>query len=374
MTRMRRRAHPRRYGGPVIDHALPAATPPTRVADAGAPERGARVTISDVAAAAGVSVSTVSKVINARYGVSAKTAEHVSRVVSELGFETSLVASSLRGGRTNVIGVLVAEFEPFALSLLQGISAELRGASYDLLAYAGRLTPSEQTGWERRSLSRLGGTLIDGAIIVTPTVESPNGAVPVVAIDRHTGRSPQRSISGDNRHGALQATRHLIELGHRRIAHIRGRIDLESALLREEGYRAALDEAGLAPEDALIVDGGYRPETTTAAITALLDLAHPPTAVFAANDLSALRALEVAHERGLRVPDDLSIVGFDDIPAATTSQPGLTTVHQPLLEMGRLAARRLIDELEGRAQPAPEAQDQLPTTLVVRGSTAPPRI
>lgn len=360
----------------MIEHAVPAAPParalPASSAEDGAPDRAGRVTINDVAAAAGVSVSTVSKVINARYGVSAKTAEHVSRVVRELGFETSLVASSLRGGRTNVVGVLVAEFEPFALSLLQGISAELRGADYDVLAYAGRLTPSEQTGWERRSLSRLGGTLIDGAIIVTPTVESPNSAVPVVAIDRHTGRSPQRSISADNRDGALQAVRHLVELGHRRIAHIRGRVDLESALLREDGYRAALTEAGIPVDDTLIVDGGYRPETTTDAIAALLDLEHPPTAVFAANDLSALRALEVARERGVLVPRDLSIIGFDDIPEATTADPGLTTMHQPLLEMGRLAARRLIDELEGRAQPAPEEQDQLPTTLVVRGSTAPP--
>ncbi len=361
------------YGGPVIEPAALQTAPSATAerADA-ADERAGRVTINDVAAAAGVSVSTVSKVINGRYGVSAKTAEHVSRVVGELGFETSIVASSLRGGRTNVIGVLVAGFEPFTLGVLQGISAELTGTGYDLLAYSGRSAPGEQAGWERRSLSRLGGTLIDGAILVTPTVETASTPVPIIAIDPHTGRSPLQSISGDNRDGALQAVRHLIELGHRRIAHLRGRGDLESALLREEGYRRALLEAGIPVREELIVDGDYLADTATGAVAALLDLADPPTALFAANDVSAIRAMDVATGRGLRVPQDLSVVGFDDIPAAATSVPALTTVHQPLEEMGRLAARRLLDELDGRAQPEPGRHEELATQLVVRGTTAAP--
>jgi LacI family transcriptional regulator len=331
----------------------------------------ARATIHDVAQAAGVSVSTVSKVINGRYGVSAKTFARVMDVVSELGYESSLIASSLRRGRTDVVGVLVAEFEPFALALLQGIAEGLEGTGYDLLAYAGSLSGANDaghTGWERRSLSRLGGTLVDGAIIVTPTVDSPSATVPVVAIDPHTGEPGTASVDSDSLDGALQATRHLIELGHRRIGHLRGRGDLESALLREEGYRRALTEAGIEVDPALIGDGGYRADEATEAATAILSLADPPTAIFAANDLSAIRTLEIARARGLRVPDDLSVVGFDDIPGAAAAEPPLTTIRQPLQEMGETAVRMLLRELGDGSATAEHVR--LPTRLIVRGSTA----
>ncbi|MGW9112974.1 LacI family DNA-binding transcriptional regulator [Microbacterium sp. NPDC055683] len=341
-------------------------TPPTDVP-------AGRATIHDVALAAGVSASTVSKVINGRYGVSAKTSEHVLRVVDDLGYASSLIASSLRRGRTDVVGVLVADFEPFALALLEGISAALHGSGYDLLSYAGSIADGPRhEGWERRSLSRLGGTLIDGAILVTPTVEAAGSSVPVVAIDPHTGESLSPAVAADSLAGALQATRHLVELGHTRIAHVRGRIDLESARLREEGYRRALAEAGIAFDPELVRAGGYSTAETTEAAAALLDLADRPTAVFAANDLSALRTMEVAQERGLRIPDDLSIVGFDDIPAAASSEPTLTTIRQPLREMGAEAVRLLLARLDGDADAAPE-HVQLPTRLIVRGSTAPRR-
>ncbi|WP_456283595.1 LacI family DNA-binding transcriptional regulator [Microbacterium sp. JZ101] len=334
-----------------------------------------RATIHDVARVAGVSVSTVSKVINGRYGVSAKTSAHVLRVVTELGYESSLIAASLRRGRTHVIGVLVAEFEPFALSLLEGISEALQGTGYDLLSYAGSLsgpTEGQHEGWERRSLSRLGGTLIDGAIIVTPTVEAPSASVPVVAIDPHTGPAGATTVDSDNLEGAIAATRHLIELGHRRIAHVRGRRDLESARLREEGYRTALAEAGIAFDPALVVDGGYRSEESTPAAEQLLSLADPPTAVFAANDLSAIRTIEIARARGISVPDDLSVVGFDDIPAAASHEPPLTTIRQPLREMGAAAVRILLGKLDG-GDDASDAHVRMPAQLVIRASTAPAR-
>ncbi|WOF24238.1 LacI family DNA-binding transcriptional regulator [Microbacterium betulae] len=331
-----------------------------------------RATIHDVALAAGVSVSTVSKVVNGRYGVSAKTSARVLGVVSELGYETSLIASSLRRGRTNVVGVLVAEFEPFALALLQGISEALQDSGYDLLAYAGSLSGTDDArheGWERRSLSRLGGTLIDGAVIVTPTVDSATASVPVVAIDPHTGASGPAAIDVDSLDGALQATRHLIELGHRRIGHVRGRTDLESARLREEGYRRALGEAGIVVDPALVRDGGYRAAEATDAAGSLLDLEDRPTAIFAANDLSAIRTIEVAAGRGLRVPHDLSVVGFDDIPGAASHEPPLTTIRQPLHEMGATAVRLLLRKLDDEDD-APAEHVRLPASLVVRGSTA----
>lgn len=326
-----------------------------------------RITIHDVARAAGVSVATVSKAINGRDGVSAATLAHVRDVVDELGYESSLVATSMRRRRTNVIGVLVAEFEPFALQLLQGVSTALQGTQYDVLAYAGSISAGSHLGWERRSLSRLGGTLIDGAIIVTPTTTPKTTSVPIVAIDPHAGPNGPATVSVINDSGARVAVEHLISLGHRRIAHLRGRTDLESAQQREHGYRSALEAAGIPFDPALIADGGYRAADSTAGAHALLDLAEPPTAVFAANDLSAIEMIRVARERGLRVPADLSVMGFDDIPEASTHIPQLTTVRQPLAEMGMAAVRVLLSMLDGGEY----EHVRLPAELVARESTAP---
>jgi len=328
-----------------------------------------RTTIHDVAHAAGVSVATVSKAINGRDGVSATTMSHVMSVVDELGYESSLVATSMRRRRTDVIGVLVAEFEPFALQLLQGVSSALQGTQYDVLAYAGSVSAGEHRGWERRSLSRLGGTLIDAAIVVTPTSMPANASVPIVAIDPSEGPDGPSTVSVINVDGARAATEHLIALGHRRIAHLRGRTDLISAQQREEGYRSALDASGIAFDDALLADGGYRTADSTAGAHALLDLADPPTAVFAANDLSAIEMIRVAVERGLRVPDDLSVIGFDDIPEAAFHTPQLSTVRQPLTEMGAAAVRVLLSMMAGG-----EREDvRMSAELKARESTAAPR-
>ncbi len=330
------------------------------------------MTISDVALAAGVSVATVSKVVNNRYGVAASTAEHVLSVVAELGYESSLVARSLRRQSTNVIGVLVAEFEPYSTELLKGISAAMDGTGYELLAYSGGSDGGVKVGWERRSLSRLGGTLIDAAIVVTPTmVMSEAAGIPVVAVDPHTGPEGIHTVDSDNATGAREAVEHLIGLGHRRIAHLGGRTDLESARLRELGYRQALETIGIDVDPNLIRVGGYRPDTADTPARELLEPAfgERPTAVFAANDQSAIHLIEVARELGLRVPDDLSVVGFDNIPEAATSSPPLTTVDQPLQRMGAEALRLVLDLLDG----TPRARHlQLPTSLVVRASTAPP--
>ncbi|WP_245570987.1 LacI family DNA-binding transcriptional regulator [Glaciibacter superstes] len=327
-----------------------------------------RVTIADVAREAGVSVPTVSKVVNGRYGVAPTTFKRVMEVVAALGYETSLVAASLRRQQTNVIGILVAEFESFSVELLKGISSAATGTGYELLAYSALAPGGVSPGWERRSLSRLAGTLIDGAIIVTPTVLIPTTSIPVVAIDPHTGQAGPSAIDSDNVDAARVATRYLIELGHRRIAHIRGRSDLTSAQLRETGYRESLEEAGIAFDPALVRDGGYQAALTAEAARELLTRQDRPTAVFAANDMSALGVLAVAHELGLRVPQDLSVIGFDDVPEAARSTPQLTTMAQPLHELGAQALRMLVDLLGGNEVPQ---QVLLPAELVVRESTGP---
>lgn len=328
-----------------------------------------RPTIHDVAAAAGVSVATVSKAVNGRYGVSPTTVSRVLDAVKTLGYESSLVASSMRSRRTGVIGVLVADIEPFSAEILKGVGGALSDTGYDLLAYTGARRDGE--GWERRSLSRLSGTLIDAAIIVTPTIVTVASEVPIVAIDPHTGRGVVPTVESDSFTGAQQAVHYLVQLGHRRIGFIAGRPDLRSAVARASGYRAGLSAAGISFDPALVGVGRYAQDVAREAAEAMLSLDDPPTAVFAANDLSALSIIDVAADRGLRVPEDLSVVGFDDVPEAARAQPALTTVRQPMKRLGAEAVRMVLALLAG--EELPETHIQLPTRLVARGTTAPPR-
>jgi LacI family transcriptional regulator len=330
-----------------------------------------RVTIRDVADLAGVSVATVSKVINERYGVSSATSARVQGVIDELGYESSIVARSLRNQRTNVIGVLVSDIEPFSAELIKGAARGLHGTGYELIVYSAGGRSPDRVGWENRALSRLGGTLIDGALLVTPTVVGPSFGAPVVAVDPHTGSDEVPTVDSDNRRGAQLATQHLLDLGHRRIGFVGGRVDLESARLRELGHTETLQRAGLEVDRDLLRIGSYDAAESRAAAAELLSLPEPPTALFAANDLSAIAVMEEAEARGLRVPEDLSVVGFDNVPESAMTKPGLTTVHQPIQEMGERAVRILVGLLAGRAPDA--MHETLATHLVERRSCAPLR-
>ena len=325
-----------------------------------------RATINDVASEAGVSVATVSKVLNRRYGVAVSTTAHVQEVIDRLGYEPSLVARSLRSHRTNVIGVLVAEFEPFSTELLKGLSKAIGGSGYDLLAYSGGGRTGGNAGWERRHLSRLSGTLIDGAILVTPSVVDSEYRIPVVAVDPHTGPSGLPTVDSDNLSGAITATEYLIGLGHRRIGFLGGRPDLESARLRDEGYRRALTDAGIPVNPELMRVAGYREETADLPARELLTMSEPPTAIFAANDLSAIRTMDVARSLGFSVPENLSVIGFDNVPESALATPPLTTINQPIQQMGFEAMKFLIDLINGT--PIDDPHRQLSTKLVPRGS------
>jgi LacI family transcriptional regulator len=290
----------------------------------------------------------------------------VEGIIAEMGYVGSLGASGLRSQRTNVVGVLVADFEPYSAELIKGAARATRNTKYDILAYAGGEAPE----WERRSLARLGGTLIDAAVVVTPTTPDAAISVPVVAIDPHYGPNWLPTIDCDSLGGARSATQHLIELGHTRIAFLGGRKELDSSRSREAGFREAMRLAGIDVAEELVRDSRYDPDVAYAVCDELLSLPEPPTAVFAANDVTAMRAIAAAQARGLTVPDDLSVVGFDDIPDATLSTPSLTTVRQPLQAMGEAAMRMLLDILEGKEHSQHVRMD---TEFVVRESTAPPR-
>jgi LacI family transcriptional regulator len=325
------------------------------------------VTIRDVAAAAGVSVATVSKVLNERYGVAADTATRVKAVIDELGYEASLVAQSLRNHRTNVIGILVADLEPFSAELLKGAADAIRGSGFELVVYSAGGRIGDHVGWERRYLSRLSGTLIDGAILVTPTVVDVRYGAPIVAVDPHTGPTDLPTIDSANLAGAQLAVEHLLALGHRRIGMLTGRPDLQSARLREDGFRQAMAAARLPVDERHVDVGAYDPEVSSASARRMLTGTNRPTAIFAANDISAIATVETAAELGLRVPADLSVVGFDDVPESAMCTPPLTTVHQPIREMGQCAIELLIRLIRGET--AEPIQFTLATRLVVRQST-----
>jgi LacI family transcriptional regulator len=327
-----------------------------------------RVTIRDVAERAGVSVATVSKVINQRYGVAANTYAKVQSVIQELGYEASLVAQSLRNHQTNVIGILVADLEPFSAELLKGAGDAIRGSGFELVVYSAGGRVGDHVGWERRYLSRLSGTLVDGAVLVTPTVIDVQYGAPVVAVDPHTGPSGLPTVDSDNFTGARLGVEHLLELGHRRIGLISGRPDLQSAQLREGGYREALAGAGIVVAEDLIEVGEYDPEVSTRAARALLSRPDRPTAIFAANDISAIATIGVARELGLDVPGELSVVGFDNLPESALAAPPLTTVNQPIRAMGQHAIEMLIKLIRGEHPPT--AHLTLSTELVIRQTTA----
>ena len=325
------------------------------------------LTIRDVAEACGVSVSTVSRVLNDKDDVSAETYEKVRRVIAEMGYTSSLAATSMRSRSTNVIGVLVVDIgDPFSLELFKGIGKAIRGTEYDLIAYSsGHIAATAQSGWDRRHLSRLDGNITDGVLVVTPTTEDLTAISPLVALDPHEHNIFPAVISA-NREGAIAVMEYLIDLGHRRIGFITGRQGLVSSNHRQQGYIEALEQAGLPVDVALIQQGDYTRENGFRCAQHLFNLPHPPTAIFAANDQSALGVLDAANAAGLHVPDDLSVVGFDNIPLAMCSVPGLTTVDQSVSEMGYVATTMLIKLIKGETLDEPLCK--IPTRLVTRDS------
>ena len=327
-----------------------------------------RSTLVDIAAGAGVSVSTVSKVLNGRTDVAAGTRARITVLLRQHGYQ---VASRLGFG---VVDLLIADLHsPWAEELLRGTLEAANEAGTSVIATTVH-SPQEFDDWLDRATTR--GT--DGALCVLRLPGSRElrrlaaARIPLVMIDPATEPGDAiRSVGTTNWLGGMTSTRHLIELGHRRIAIIGGPPGLWSSQARLDGYRAALQAAGLSPDEALIRRGDFMVAAGRAQARELLTLPEPPTAVVAGNDSQAFGVLQALGERGLRAPDDLSVVGFDDVPVATWATPALTTVRQPLAAMAATGFRML------RSDPATAAGEphhiELATVLVVRESTGPPR-
>jgi LacI family transcriptional regulator len=332
-----------------------------------------RVTIREIAEEAGVSIATVSRVLNDREDVSPETRELVGRVIRDHGYTANRNARGLSAGRSGLIGVLVPLLYPAYFS---GI---LAGTAQALAEHDMHIVLSPTGGEHDREVSvvdRLHG-LTDGALIILPNESSEELAglldrgFRFVVIDPlmplHE-RIP--SVSAAHTSGTDQAMQHLLELGHRRIAHIPGPAGWVATEDRRRGYRAALATAGIPLDPELEVEAIPEIFPGRDAALSLLDLPDRPTAIFAFNDNIAIGAMQAARARGLRVPEDLSIVGFDDVEHATIVTPALTTVRQPLAEMGRTAVSLLSRLLE--RQRFETLHVELATRLVVRDSTAPP--
>lgn len=327
------------------------------------------VTIHDVARAAGVSVSTVSRVLNDKDDVSQATYSRVQDVISEMGYTSSLAAKSMRSRQTNVIGLIMPDLEEsFPLEVMKGINHAIAQFNYDLIVYTnGDIHKNTTAEKESHYVSLLNNSITDGVIIVTPVATNFATNAPVVAVDPNNATPNCPAIIATNRNGALSAMDYLIELGHRRIAFVSGRTDLQSSVRRQQGYLDGLQQAGIEVDPALMVEGDFTMQVGAICGQQLLSLPQPPTAVFAANDQSAFGVIKAAHEMGFSIPEDLSVIGFDNIPEAAYYLPvGLTTIDQSVRQMGIVATEMLIKLIKGET--LEQMVNKMHTQLIIRGS------
>ena len=313
-----------------------------------------KLTIRDIAELAGVSKSTVSRVLNAKQDVDPATREHILKVIEEHTFVLDMAASKLAGGRSRLIGSLIPSLAwPLMPEIMRGISEVVAQSPYELILYSITHEQVHHDREQRDVISRiLHSNLASGVLAVFPGPSIPyltelyEGGFPVVIIDDRSEPTSVPWVSADNRVGAHAATKYLLQLGHRRIAHIQGPVDYKASQERYLGYCDALQEVGLVPDPDLVRQGGFTPTDGRSAANHFMTMPDRPTAIFASNDHVAYDVLVAADEHGIRVPEQLSVVGFDDIAPSSYSRPPLTTVRQPFYEMGKQATETLLALLE----------------------------
>jgi LacI family transcriptional regulator len=326
-------------------------------------------TIFDVAKQAGVSYGTVSRVINNNPHVKPETRERIQLAMQELGFVVNKQARGLAGGRTQMIGVLVPELgTSYIGEIIRGIDAELSLSNLDLVLYTTHRAANKEASY----IANLAKGAVDGLLLVLP--RSPADYIgtlterhfPFVLIDHQGNGQSCPAVGATNWQGAYNAAEYLIQLGHQRIGFITGWMDLGCSTERLEGFQAALRTYHLPECPELIYEGSFAQADGYAGAAAFLKLANPPTAIFASNDVMAFGVMDAVRNRGLRIPDDISVLGFDDIVQSSLMRPALTTVKQPLEKMGRVATVLLLDLLKNPDKKL--RRIELPTELVRRES------
>lgn len=334
-----------------------------------------RTTIRDVAARAGVSFKSVSNVVNDRPFVSDELRAKVRQAIDELGYRPHSIARSLASRRTNLLGVVLrasaadGHADPFLSQLLLGVCDAAGSLGYGVLM---QILPTDEPVPHYADI--FDHRQVDGLIMFSPRVDDGPGAeegsdndLPVVRIGRAGPSSSALAVDGDDENGAFAAVSHLLALGHTRIGMVANAdFHFTVALTRYMGYRRALEVHGLAAEDSLVTTGHFSLQSGHEAMLRLLSLPRPPTAVFVSSDRMALGAMDAAAERGLRIPEDVAVVGYDDLFISEHTCPPLTTVRAPVDAISSRSTRMLIDAIRGA--PIEPRQVLLPTTLVVRKS------
>lgn len=328
------------------------------------------VTAMDVARASGFSLATVSRVLNGYEFVKESTRTRVMETVEKLGYVANWQARSLASGSSQIIGLLVPNLDMgYVGTIVQAIDRELERSNYDLILYTSHRRPDKESFY----VNAIASGMTEGLLLVAPqgpadyldALQKQN--FPYVLIDQVDITENGNFVEASNWQGAYDATSYLLELGHTRIAFIKGAVTVRSALDRLEGYKAALANYEIPAREDLIIPGNYQQQTGYESTKKLLQNRHSvPTAIFASNDLSAFGAMDAARECGFKIPDDISIIGFDDIPQAALVYPKLTTVQQPLDQMGQVAVKMLIELIENPDHPSQSMR--LPTQLVIRDS------
>lgn len=356
-----------------------------------------KLTIRDIAQLAGVSKSTVSRALNSNQDVDPATRERIMQIVEDNTFVLDMSASKLAGGRSRLIGAFMPSLAwPLMPEIMRGISDTVAKSPYEILLYSITDEKVHHEKEQREVISRiLHSNLASSLLAIFPgpstqyLSELYEQGFPVVIIDDREEQTCVPWVNADNRTGARAAIRYLLQMGHRRIACIQGPSEYHVSQERYLGYCDALQEAGLTLDPELVRQGDFSPTSGRAAASHFFTMADPPTAIFASNDQVAFDVFATADDYGLRIPEHISVVGFDDISPATYSRPPLTTVRQPFYEMGKQAAELLLSLLETpvqrRGQQAvqriPSANThslhyspriRLTTELVVRASCRPP--
>jgi LacI family transcriptional regulator len=336
-----------------------------------------RATLAMVADAAGVSLPTASKVLNGRGDVSPATRSRVEEALREYGYLP-------QQGRRPVSPVRVVDLvfdelvSPYSLEVLRGVTEAGAQTGVDIVvgrvpesrADTGPLTPENSWAQRLKSSGREGVIVVTSELTLAQVQGFADAGLPLVVIDPlNLPPVEVPSVGATNWTGGLTATEHLLSLGHRRVGFAGGPVSAACGQARLHGYRAALENAGVKPDPELILHGAFDYEDGLSMGTRLLTPEDRPTAIFAASDATALGVMEAARRHGLRVPEDLSVIGFDDTVLAALATPSVTTIHQPLQDMGRVALRTLLRLVVG--EPMDSHHVELATHLVVRGSTAP---